>query len=132
MLLGNQLQQSYAAVQSEANASVSSPIELIAMLHDRLLQEIDSLEFYISEKDFEKKAASAQKCIDILVALDSSLELESGEELILNIHALYEHAIAVIFEVSKEMDSEPLQDLRGVITDLKEGWEGVVINLNNE
>ncbi len=132
MLLGNQLQQSYAAVQSEANASVSSPIELIAMLHDRLLQEIDSLEFYISEKAFEKKSASAQKCIDILVALDSSLEIESGEELILNIHALYEHAIAVIFEVSKEMDSEPLQDLRGVITDLKEGWEGVVKNLNNE
>ncbi len=132
MLLGNQLQQSYAAVQSEANASVSSPIELIAMLHDRLLQEIDSLEFYISAKDFEKKAASAQKCIDILVALDSSLEVESGEELILNIHALYEHAIAVIFDVSKEMNAEPLKDLRGVITDLKEGWEGVVKNLNNE
>ncbi len=132
MLLGNQLQQSYAAVQSEANASVSSPIELIAMLHDRLLQEIDSLEFYISEKDFEKKSASAQKCIDILVALDSSLEIESGEELILNIHALYEHAIAVIFDVSKEMNAEQLKDLRGVITDLKEGWEGVVKNLNNE
>lgn len=132
MLLGNQLQQSYAAVQSEANASVSSPIELIAMLHDRLLQEIDSLEFFISEKEFEKKAASAQKCIDILVALDSALEVESGEELILNIHALYEHAIAVIFEVSKELNVEPLKDLRGVITDLKEGWEGVVANLNNE
>ncbi len=132
MLLGNLQQQSYSAVQSEANASVSSPIELIAMLHDRLLQEINSLEFTISAKDFEAKSSSAQKCIDILVALDSSLEVESGEELILNIHALYEHAIATIFQVSKEMDAAPLGDLRGVILDLKEGWEGVLANLNND
>ncbi len=130
MLLGNLQQQSYSAVQSEANASVSSPLELIAMLHDRLLQEIDSLKFFIEQKDFESKASSAQKCIDILVALDSSLELESGEELILNIHSLYEHSIAVIFDVSKELDTAPLADLKKVIEDLKEGWEGVVNNLS--
>ncbi len=132
MLLGNLQQQSYSAVQSEANASVSSPIELIAMLHDRLLQEISSLEYFILAKDFESKSASAQKCIDILVALDSSLEIESGEELILNIHALYEHSIATIFQASKDMDQTPLAALKKVIVDLKEGWEGVLANLNNE
>ncbi len=132
MLLGNLQQQSYSAVQSEANASVSSPIELIAMLHDRLLQELSSMEYYILAKDYENKSSSAQKCIDILVALDSSLEIESGEELILNIHALYEHAIATVFKVSKEMEPSPLADLKGVILDLKEGWEGVMANLNND
>lgn len=132
MLLGNLQQQSYSAVQKEANASVSSPIELIAMLHDRLLQEFERLEYCISTKDFEGKSESAQKCIDILVALDSSLEIESGEELILNIHALYEHSIATVFQVSKDMDPALLTDLKKVIIDLKEGWEGVVANLNNE
>ena len=132
MLLGNLQQQSYTAVQSEANASVSSPIELIAMLHDRLLQEFERLEYFILAKDYEGKSESAQKCIDILVALDSSLEIESGEELILNIHALYEHSIATVFQVSKDMDASPLNDLKKVILDLKEGWEGVVTNLNDE
>ncbi|CAH7051652.1 Flagellar secretion chaperone FliS [Vibrio chagasii] len=126
MLLGKQQQANYANVQVTANASVSSSFELICMLHERLIQELESVKFSIETKDLELKSQATQKSIDILVGLDASLDLSSGEELIQNIHALYEHAIATVFEASKEMNPELIVKLIGVVTDLKEGWEGAM------
>ena len=126
MLLGKQQQANYANVQVTANASVSSSFELICMLHERLIQELESVKFSIETKDLELKSKATQKSIDILVGLDASLDLSTGEELIQNIHALYEHAIATVFEASKEMNPELIVKLIGVVTDLKEGWEGVM------
>ncbi|MEZ8858640.1 flagellar export chaperone FliS [Vibrio sp. 10N.247.311.51] len=126
MLLGKQQQANYANVQVTANASVSSSFELICMLHERLIQELESVRFSIETKDLELKSNATQKSIDILVGLDASLDLSTGEELIQNIHALYEHAIATVFEASKEMNTELIVKLIGVVTDLKEGWEGAM------
>ncbi|CDT78445.1 MULTISPECIES: flagellar export chaperone FliS [Vibrio] len=126
MLLGKQQQANYANVQVTANASVSSSFELICMLHERLIQELESVKFSIETKDLELKSNATQKSIDILVGLDASLDLSTGEELIQNIHALYEHAIATVFEASKEMNTELIVKLIGVVTDLKEGWEGAM------
>ncbi|MFA0155606.1 flagellar export chaperone FliS [Vibrio sp. 10N.261.46.A3] len=126
MLLGKQQQANYANVQVTANASVSSSFELICMLHERLIQELESVKFSIETKDLELKSNATQKSIDILVGLDASLDLSTGEELIQNIHALYEHAIATVFEASKEMNTELIVNLIGVVTDLKEGWEGAM------
>ena len=126
MLLGKQQQANYANVQVTANASVSSSFELICMLHERLIQELESVKFSIETKDLELKSNATQKSIDILVGLDASLDLSTGEEIIQNIHALYEHAIATVFEASKEMNTELIVKLIGVVTDLKEGWEGAM------
>jgi flagellar protein FliS len=126
MLLSKHQQSNYSTVQVNANASVSTSFELICMLHERLIQELESVKYAIEQKDMELKAKSSQKCIDILVGLDASLDLSSGEELILNIHALYEHSIATVFEASKEMQPDLIDPLIKVVTDLKEGWEGAM------
>ncbi|MGF1776171.1 flagellar protein FliS [Vibrio nomapromontoriensis] len=126
MLLGKQQQANYANVQVSANASVSSNFELIYMLHERLIQELESVKYAIEHKDLELKSKASQKSIDILVGLDASLDLSSGEDLIKNIHALYEHGIATVFEASKEMNVELIDKLIVVIVDLKEGWEGAM------
>ncbi|UJF18035.1 flagellar export chaperone FliS [Vibrio sp. SS-MA-C1-2] len=130
MLLGNRQQANYAQVQVEANASVSSSFELICMLHDRLIVEIDSLSFHIDNKDYEAKSQSAQKAIDILAALDASLDLDNPNELITNIHKLYEHGIASIFAASKDLDTSGLPELKALMQELKEGWEGAMAVLD--
>ncbi|SDH13379.1 flagellar protein FliS [Vibrio xiamenensis] len=126
MLLGNQQQSAYANVQVQANASVSNSFELICMLHQRLDQELDTMIFAIEEKQFEKKSNAAQKIIDILTALDASLDLDNSNELIDNIHNLYEHSIAVVFQASKDLDASVLVELKQPLTDLREGWEGAM------
>ncbi len=126
MLLGNQQQAAYANVQVQANASVSNSFELICMLHERLDQELDTMMFAITEKQFEKKSNSAQKIIDILTALDAALDLDNRNELIDNIHHLYEHSIAVVFQASKDLNASLLADLKQPLADLREGWQGAM------
>ncbi|MBD0786893.1 flagellar protein FliS [Vibrio sp. Y2-5] len=126
MLLGNQQQAAYSNVQIQANASVSNTFELICMLHDRLAIELDTIVFAIEEKDFLKKSKAAQKAIDILMALDASLDLDNPNELIENIHNLYEHSIATVFKGSKDLDTQVIKDLKQPLADLREGWEGAM------
>ncbi len=126
MLLGNQQQAAYGNVQVQANASVSNSFELVCMLHKRLDQELDVMIYSIENKEFEKKSAAAQKVIDILIGLDSALDLDNPNELIENIHALYEHSIATVFQASKDLDAKLLVDLKRPLNDLSEGWEGAM------
>ncbi|ADT87376.1 flagellar export chaperone FliS [Vibrio sp. Vb2880] len=126
MLLGNQQQMAYSNVQVQANASVSNSFELIFMLHERLDQEIDVMIFAIENHDLEKKSLAAQKAIDILTALDSSLDLNNSNELINNIHNLYEYSIREIFKASKDLDVSYLLELKQPLADLKEGWQGLM------
>ena len=126
MLLGRNAKNAYANTQINANAAVSNSFELNAMLHKRLDTELDVLAHAIETKDFEKKAKAAQKIIDILITLDASLDLELKEPLIENIHQLYEHSISSVFSASKDMDFERLAGVKKVLTDLKEGWEGLL------
>ncbi len=130
MLFGNQQQSAYSNVQVQANASVSSSFELIYMLHERLELELDVFIFAIDNKDYEKKSAAAQKIIDILTGLDSSLDLDNPNELIVNIHNLYEYSIGVVFQASKDMNSKLIEDLKQPLTDLKDGWKGAMAFLN--
>ena len=126
MLLGRNAKSAYANTQINANAAVSNSFELNAMLHKRLDTELDVLAHAIESKDFEKKSKAAQKIIDILITLDASLDLDLNEPLIDNIHHLYEHSIASIFSVSKEMDLAQLVEVKKVLNDLKDGWEGLL------
>lgn len=129
MLLGNKQQLAYSNVQVQANASVSNSFELIFMLHERLEQEIDVMVFSIEQNDLEKKSLAAQKSIDILTALDSSLDLNNANDLINNIHNLYEYGIKEIFKASKDLNVDYLIELKKPLSDLKDGWQGMLKQL---
>ncbi|EGQ9284396.1 flagellar export chaperone FliS [Vibrio parahaemolyticus] len=120
----------YSKVQVEANASVSSSFELICMLHDKLLESLDTMIQAIDRGDIEGKSKAADKAIEILAGLDASLDLSSGYELVENIHQLYQYSMASIAECSASKDVEKLKKIEGIIVELKEGWEGAMETLD--
>ncbi|WP_199438745.1 flagellar export chaperone FliS [Vibrio owensii] len=127
MLLNSGSSQAhYSQVQVEGNASVSSSFELVCMLHDRLLETLGNMTQAIDRGDIEAKSAAADKCIKILSGLDASLDLESGFELVNNIHQLYQFSMATIAECSASRDIDKLKKVEGIITELKQGWEGAL------
>ncbi len=115
----------YKKTQVEAQATVSSSVELIRMLHIKLAEEVDKISFHIERKNIELKANAAQKSMDILIALDSSLDLSSGNELINNLHRIYEYSIRQIYEASKNNDVSEIDKLKPILLDIQEGWEGL-------
>lgn len=75
----------YKEVDLAARTAAASPLELVLVLFAGLLDELERAKSHIEGRRFEKKAQSINKCIDILNALTSSLEFETGGELVVNL-----------------------------------------------
>src|SRR4051812_50187622 len=69
---------SYHATNLDAQTSRASPIELVLLLTDGLLDELARARAHIVGKRYEQRANSINKCVDILNGLSSSLDTDSG------------------------------------------------------
>ncbi len=66
----------YKEIDLAARTAAASPLELVLVLFSGLMDELERAKSHIEGRRFEKKAQSINKCIDILNALTSSLELK--------------------------------------------------------
>ena len=76
---------SYHATSLDAQTSRASPIELVLLLTDGLLDELARARAHIVGKRYELRAASINKCVDIINGLSSSLDFESGGQVVANL-----------------------------------------------
>ena len=93
----------YKEIDLAARTAAASPLELVLVLFSGLMDELERAKSHIEGRRFEKKAQSINKCIDILNALTSSLEFETGGELVVNLSRLYDHCVYRLYEASGEL-----------------------------
>lgn len=127
----------YRRSEIESRAASASQEELVLMLVNGFLDEISRLEGHLNayhdpsqtinlkSKHLEKKGQSITKCLQIIRGLDSALDLENGGDTAMRIHDLYEFMGRQFFDLSKSNNLEDLLPIRKIMTDLKEGWEGM-------
>ncbi|EFO1265276.1 flagellar export chaperone FliS [Escherichia albertii] len=115
----------YKAVDLAARTAAASPLELVLVLFSGLMDELERAKSHITAKRFEKKAQSINKCIDILNALTSSLEFETGGELVVSLSRLYDHCVYRLYEASGELAAEKIDEVMLILSNLREGWEGL-------
>lgn len=70
----------YRAVDLEVRVCASSPYELVLVLFDGLLDELNRARGHIETSHYELKGVSLEKCMNILNALNSTLDYEQGGE----------------------------------------------------
>lgn len=113
-----------------ASSTVSaSPLELVLVLYAGLLDELERAKSHIENKRFERKAQSINKCIDILNALTSSLEFETGGDVVLNLARLYDHCVYRLYEASGQLCVDKIDEVILILSNLREGWEGLAKKL---
>lgn len=115
----------YRSVDIEARAASSSPYQLVLVLFDGLLDELARTKGHIENKRFQQKGQSLEKCINILNGLSSSLDYEAGGEIVQNIARLYDYCIYRLSDVSVSLEVAGIDEVVGLLTTLREGWEGV-------
>ena len=111
----------YKEIDLAARTAAASPLELVLVLFSGLMDELERAKSHIEGRRFEKKAQSINKCIDILNALTSSLEFETGGELVVNLSRLYDR----LYEASGELSAEKIDEVMLILSNLREGWEGL-------
>jgi len=101
----------------------ASPVKQIVLLYDRaivaLKQSIDD----IKNGDIKSKVNNIQKATDILLALDSALDMEKGGEIAQNLRDLYRFSHQQILVAHAKNDIKLLEDIIEILETLKSGWE---------
>jgi flagellar protein FliS len=116
---------SYHATNLDAQTSRASPIELVLLLTDGLLDELARTRAHIVGKRYEQRAASINKCVDIINGLSSSLDFESGGEVVGNLANLYDFCARHLISAGIKQDPKMVDEVVKIMTTIRQGWAGV-------
>ncbi len=115
----------YHATNLDAQTSRASPIELVLVLTDGLLDELARARGHIVGKRYEQKAQSLDKCTQIINGLASSLDFEQGGEVVANLGRLYDFCAARLYRAGVDMDPAIIDEVVGLLTTIRTGWQGI-------
>ena len=116
---------SYHATNLDAQTSRASPIELVLLLTDGLLEELARARAHIVGKRYEARAASINKCVDIINGLSSSLDFEGGGQVVANLANLYEFSAQHLNAAGIKQDPKMVDEVVKIMTTVRQGWAGV-------
>jgi flagellar protein FliS len=116
---------SYHATNLESQTARATPVELVLVLTDGLLEELARARGHITGKRYEQKAVSLDKCTEIINGLASSLDFEQGGEVVTNLGRLYDYCAARLYRAGVDMDPAVIDEVVGLLTTIRTGWQGV-------
>ena len=116
---------SYHAVNLDAQTSRASPVELVLLLTDGLLDELARARAHIVARRFEAKAASIDKCVEIINGLSSSLDLDQGGETVANLARIYDFCAQHLQGAGIKLDPAMVDEVIRVLSTIRQGWKGV-------
>jgi flagellar protein FliS len=114
--------RSYHAVNLDAQIARASPVQLVLMLMDGLLEEMARARAHIEQRRYEQKAISLNRCIDMLRGLSSSLDTDAGSEVVANLERLYEHCIGRLDLAGLRLQPAVIDEVAALLGTLRRGW----------
>jgi flagellar protein FliS len=115
----------YHAVNVGSQTAQASPVELVLILTDGLLEELARARGHIAAKRFELKARSLERCVDMLNGLTSALDFDAGGELVINLARLYDYCAHRLQQAGFSMDPLVVDEVCGLLRNLRAGWQGM-------
>jgi flagellar protein FliS len=108
-----------------SNAGEASPYRLVALLFQKLLDNIATAKGAISQKDYAKKGIQISNAIAIVGVLEGSLDHEKGGEISANLSSLYNFCSEKLFEANTNNDIDLLNEIALIIIPIKSGWDAI-------
>ncbi|MFI8479422.1 flagellar export chaperone FliS [Pseudomonas sp. NPDC078700] len=115
----------YQAVNTQAQAVDASPHRLIQMLMEGGLTRIAQARGAMERGQVALKGELIGKAIGIVGGLRDGLDLQQGGELAANLDSLYEYMSARLFEANVKNQAEPLEEVAGLLRNIKSGWDAI-------
>ena len=113
--------RTYAANQRETSVSSAKPVELVAMVYQRLLDHLHTGKIQMTEG--VDSSESFTKAIDLITTgLESCLDKEKGGEIAQNLAFIYDWAGKEIIRARLRRDPEMIQGVINAFVPLAEAW----------
>ena len=111
----------------ENSVTTACPEELVVLMYRGLEKYIKQGQINIKEGNYEKTNEILLKAQDIVSELMFSLDMEiemSGQ-----LYALYDFLLNRLIEGNIKKDTSILQEVLGIVSGLREAWEGALISV---
>jgi flagellar secretion chaperone FliS len=102
-----------------------TPIELVVMLYDGAIRFTTEARAAVVAKDIARRGNAVSRAMAILSELQSTLDLEKGGDIAVNLDKLYTFIRDRLVDASIKQDVRPLDEALRVLTTLREGWSGI-------
>lgn len=117
--------ESYSSGSTATQAGVANRVELIQMLFDGLIDSLSTARGHIERRALEEKSKALTRASRILVGLQGALDFEQGGDLAANLNELYGYAIRRLLHVNMHNDLDALQEVHGLMSEVREAWRAV-------
>lgn len=119
----------YRKLGVETSIQDADPHKLVSMLMDGALDRIMRAKGYMAQlgkaESMAGKGEEIGKAISIIGGLQASLNHDGDNPVAGNLDALYDYMAERLFESSRDNDVEKLDEVAGLLREIREGWNGI-------
>ncbi|WP_457622722.1 flagellar export chaperone FliS [Persephonella sp.] len=112
-------------VYIKTDIETASPLKQIIMLYDKAIVSLKQAVEDIENNRIKSKVENIQKATDIILALESALDLEKGGEIAQNLKDLYNFAYNKLLEAHAKNDVNLINDIIEILETLRSAWEEI-------
>jgi len=109
----------------EMAVQTSSPARLVVMLYEGAIRFLRESVSAIQSKDLAHKRHCIDRAVAVVQHLESTLDLERGGQVAVDLGRLYSYVNSRILEGSTKLDVAPLEEAIKLLNVLLTGWEGI-------
>jgi flagellar protein FliS len=107
----------------------ADPVELIHMLYEAAISAVGDARRHLAERQILARARSISKAGNILMELNTSLDLEHGGEFSVRLSQLYGYMYRQLVRANLQQSDEALAEVERLFGTLLDGWAGVKASL---
>lgn len=115
----------YGQVATEAEIGYASPHRLVQMLMEGALDKIATAKGQIERKDFAGKSRHISWAMSIVNGLRSSLDMEAGGEIAVNLNDLYSYIAQRLVDANVNNDVAALDEVSSLLLQIKSAWDAM-------
>ena len=106
-------------------AQSRSPLELVVMLYDGTLSSLGEASAAAARGDIPTRAAAVSKSLTIIGALQSTLNVNEGGSVAIELDRIYTYASQRLIEVTTKKDYSALTEVHRLLTTIREAWDQI-------
>jgi len=116
----------YSKVGVEAKVHGADAHRLIEIIFEEIIKKLTSAIYMIENSNYSSKGQLLGESITLIGSgLQSSLNLEQGGEISINLNSLYLYCVKLLTEANVENDSSKVAEVLNIISGLKQSWSEI-------
>ena len=100
---------------------------LVVMLYDGAIKFLNQAVKALQAGDLEAKARNIGRATDIILELNTVLDLDTGQEVAQNLRKLYNFMNSHLTQANSSNDFQMIRDVIALLKKLNEGWRAVTL-----